>query len=211
MQLAAHAETLILAASDTSASCLSATLYYLLQTPSAMETLKAEIRGSFEKMADITYASTLEMPYLCAVIQESLRIFPPVPVGLPRLVPDGGDTVDGYYLPGGVVVYTSPIPASQSPANFHDPSAFKPERWIRPSGCCDARDASQPFSLGNRSCLGRNLAWLEIRTTVAKLVWVYDLEAVDASVDWPRMSQPLALWHKAALMVRARNRGVVLE
>jgi len=73
---------------------------------------------------------------------------------MPRASP--GETVDGYFIPKGVVVSTSSWAAVHDPKNFHEPWAFKPERWL--DGECkekDVREASQPFSLGPRACLGR--------------------------------------------------------
>lgn len=115
------------------------------------------------------------LPYLNAVIHESLRIFPPVAVPLPRVSP--GEMVDGYYIPKGVSsrtrgglglwspvglndvelqteVSTSLYAATHSAVNFHDPERFLPERWLDPNNT-DKKEASQPLSLGPRNCIGR--------------------------------------------------------
>ncbi|KAI1408849.1 benzoate 4-monooxygenase cytochrome P450 [Hypoxylon sp. FL1857] len=208
-QIAAHASDLVIAGSDTTATALAGIIYYLLQNRSSLARLTAEVRGSFERYSDITYSSTTSMQYLRAVILEGLRIYPPVPFALPRIVPEYGDTVDGHFLPGGVTVYTNPVAACLSPTNFQDPWLFKPERWLEPSN--DIGESSQPFSLGSRSCLGRALAWLELQTTLTKLIWVYDLQLVEPNLDWHGESRMISLWRKPALMVRAMNRGVEIE
>lgn len=97
--------------------------------------------------------------------------------------------------------------ASLAEENFQDPWSFKAERWIQPSER-DNLNCSQPFSLGARGCIGRNLAWLDMRTILAKLVWVYDLELMNSSLDWHEESRMHTLWRKPDLMVRAKNRGV---
>ncbi|KAI2615921.1 benzoate 4-monooxygenase cytochrome P450 [Hypoxylon sp. NC1633] len=206
-EIAAHASDLVIAGSDTTATTLSAAIYYLLRDQSVMSRLTSEIRSTFKGYTDITYTSTASLPYLRAVLLEALRIYPPVPMALPRVVPDGGDTVDGFFLPGGVTVSTNPIAASLASENFHDPWSFKPERWIKPSKS-DNLDCSQPFSLGVRGCMGRNLAWLDLRTILAKLVWVYDMESVNTSLDWHKESQMHTLWRKPDLMVRVKDRRV---
>ncbi|KAI1097171.1 benzoate 4-monooxygenase cytochrome P450, partial [Jackrogersella minutella] len=180
--IAAHASDFVIAGSDTAATTTSTAIYYLLRDQSTMSRLTAEIRSTFENYGDINYSSTSALPYLRAVILEAMRIYPPVPMALPRIVPNGGDTVDGFFLPAGVTVGTHPIAASLASENFHDPWSFKAERWIQPSERDDL-DCSQPFSLGARACLGRNLAWLSLRTIIAKLIWVYDLELVDTSLQ----------------------------
>ncbi|OTA69378.1 benzoate 4-monooxygenase cytochrome P450 [Hypoxylon sp. EC38] len=209
-QIAAHASDLVIAGSDTTATALAAIVYHLLRNPSSLAKLTAEVRGSFERYSDITYSSTTSMQYLHAVILEGLRIFPPVPFALPRIVPQGGDTVDCHFLPGGATVYTNPLATCLSSTNFQDPWLFRPERWIDLSNS-DIRDSSQPFSTGSRSCLGRALAWLELQTTLTKLIWVYDLQLIEPDLDWHGSCRMVSLWKKPALMVRAKNRGVEVE
>jgi cytochrome P450 len=102
LQIAAHASDFVLAGSETAAAALSAMTYYLLRTPEVMRKLQMEIRTSFKSYDAITSKSTLDLPYLGAVIAEGLRIYPPLPFGLPRVVPDGGDTVGGHFVPAGV-------------------------------------------------------------------------------------------------------------
>ena len=57
-------------------------------------------------------------------------------------------------LNGQTIVSANPVAAGLDPANFEDPFAFKPERWLHKTGK-DNLEASQPFSLGARGCLGR--------------------------------------------------------
>jgi cytochrome P450 len=93
---------LIIAGSETTASALAGTTYYLLRKPMVMASLVKEIRSSFEAESDINLATLGKLPYLSAVIEEGLRMAPPVPSGLPRVVPAGGEAVCGEWLPEGV-------------------------------------------------------------------------------------------------------------
>ena len=102
IQLAAHASDFVLAGSETTATALSTITYYLCRSPQVMEKLQSEIRGSFKAYEDINAASTAPLKYLHAVALEGLRMYPPLPFALPRVVPPGGDTVDGHFLPAGV-------------------------------------------------------------------------------------------------------------
>jgi len=90
------------AASETTASTLTVILRELVQHKGVLHRLTQEIRGTFEHESDMTIASTTDLPYLNAVINEGLRIGPPVVIGVPRVVPQGGDTVCDAWLPGGV-------------------------------------------------------------------------------------------------------------
>ncbi|CAJ2506367.1 Uu.00g004970.m01.CDS01 [Anthostomella pinea] len=207
LQLAAHSWDFVAAGSETTSTALSCCTYFALQNPDIMATLKAEIRGAFADPSAINDASTKTLPYLNAVCLEAMRIYPPLPIALPRLVPEGGDTVDGHYLPAGITVTTNPTAASLDPANFEEPLTFKPDRWLDSAASGKGRDileASQPFSLGARGCIGKSLGWMEMRTTLAKVIWTFDLELVDPSMDWLRDSRMQTLWMKPPLRIRAK-------
>ena len=88
-------------------------MYYLLHNPEILHKLQHEIRSSFVRYRDINSASTINLEYMHAVALEGMRIYAPLPLGLPRVVPDGGDTVDGYFLPGGVSYSVSVVPGPQ--------------------------------------------------------------------------------------------------
>lgn len=98
-ELDANASTFILAGSETTASMLSGCTYYLLRNPKIYRRLAEEIRGSFNEALDIQVSSISKLPYLNAVISESMRVYPPVPAMLPRLVPKGGALINGKYVP----------------------------------------------------------------------------------------------------------------
>jgi len=104
VQIAAHASDFVLAGSETTATALSCITYYLDRTPSALKALHEEIRGTFKSYSEINAASTVSLRYLNAVIFEGMRIYPPLPFALPRVVPEGGDSVDGHMLPAGVSI-----------------------------------------------------------------------------------------------------------
>lgn len=92
----------VFASSETIASALTAIFRELVQHPGTLHRLTNELRSTFQSKEDITIASTTHLPYLNAVINEGLRLDPPVVVTPPRVVPAGGDTVCGRYVPAGV-------------------------------------------------------------------------------------------------------------
>lgn len=67
-----------------------------------MARLQEEVRSAFSRYEEIDSASTIPLKYLKAVAQEAMRIYPPLPFALPRVVPEPGCHVDGQFLPGGV-------------------------------------------------------------------------------------------------------------
>lgn len=93
---------IVFAGSETTGSALTAITRELVQNRGVLHRLTREIRSAFEKETDITIASCGILPYLNAVINEGLRLDPPVVIGVPRLVPGSGDMVCGQWVPGGV-------------------------------------------------------------------------------------------------------------
>ena len=101
-----------IAGGETVSTFLAATTYYLCKTPIAYQKLQNEIRGRYQSYQDIDAASALQLPYLQAVIQEGLRIFPPGSQGFPRTSP--GVMIDNHWIPAGVSIITLPFPVKQS-------------------------------------------------------------------------------------------------
>ena len=118
--------------------------------------------------------------YLYACIEETLRRTAPVPSHLPRVVLSGGMNIDGHYLPEGTVVGVSAYSIHHSPIYFPDPWLFRPERWIESDSVSResinlARRAFEPYGLGTRQCIGRNLAYLQLKLTLAHVLYRYDM------------------------------------
>ena len=93
---------LVLAGSGTSAGTCTAALWYSLNNLSVLKKLEEEIRGAFPKFEDITVASASKLPYLHAVLQESLRMHTSEPVALPRQINRPGMQICGRFVAEGV-------------------------------------------------------------------------------------------------------------
>jgi len=153
-EMAAHANALVIAGSETSATVLSGLTYWLCRTPAVYQKLKDEVRQSFKSTDEITSQTATPLNYLTACINEVLRIYPPIAIGMPRVAPDGGETVAGHFVPGGTTVSVHMWSTSHNENNFKDPYTFRPERWLDPN-TTDNLDASKPFLLGPRACMGQ--------------------------------------------------------
>lgn len=99
-----NSSLLIVAGSETTATLLSGATYHLLKNPRVMEKLQREIREAFKEEKDINIAGVNNLKYLLAVLNEAMRMYPPVPTGLPRRVPGDGDVINDRWVPGGVCV-----------------------------------------------------------------------------------------------------------
>ena len=101
---------LVTAGSESSATCLTGATFYLLKNPSTLTKLIREIRTSFQEEEDITINSTAPLSYLHAVLDESLRIVPPVTGAMPRISPpDRAIMVCGKVIPPGTAIGVSSL------------------------------------------------------------------------------------------------------
>jgi cytochrome P450 len=155
-EMDANANTFMIAGSETTATTLSGTTFLLLRNPDAYAKLVHEVRSTFSTAEDITIERVNKLDYMIACLQEGLRYYPPVPTGLPRVVPGAGDTISGLFIPGGTSVYVSQHATNHSARNFSDADAYVPERWTGDEKYQDdKREVVNPFSFGPRNCLGK--------------------------------------------------------
>lgn len=146
---------------DTTGDALCFLMWELSQ-PTSMhcqrrlqEELRANPGASFDKL-----------PYLDAVVMEGLRCFPAIPMSLPRYVPAGGRTIDGFFLPGGTTVSCQAYSTGRIDTNvFPNPDAFLPDRWLEPEGDAERKRLFFAFASGGRGCIGKQYVYLQCHTT----------------------------------------------
>ncbi|KAH8430788.1 cytochrome P450 [Aspergillus melleus] len=207
--LANQAMVMLTAGAETSATALTAALWYLSLPEHAgcLQRLRAEVRAAFgTSPAEATGDATARLPYLNAVLEETMRMFPPSPVGPPRVSPVGGETVDGMFVPEGVYVAADVWTIHHDARTVGEfPDKFIPERWLD----VPVKPYTVPFSIGPRMCIGTTLAWVEMRIALAKTVLAFDweLDGDDVGGDWVDQARLKQLWKKAPLMMRFRPVG----
>lgn len=194
---------LITAGSETTATFLSSVTFHLLKNRTCLDELTREVRSAFRSAGEINADRCSELKYLNAVIEEGLRIWPPLPFGQPRESP--GAVVSGVFLPPGTVCSVDMWSVHHNPKYWTDPYSFRPERWLG-EGLGDNKVAFYPFILGPRACLGINLAYLEMRIILALLVFTYDWEMVNPDLDFWNDARTTLFWVKPAVMVRFHPR-----
>jgi len=167
----------ISAGTDTTATALTGWTYFVCTHPEVYSRLLTEVRSAVTSHDEITWDIVKGLQYLEATLNEALRLFPPSPASQQRVVPLGGATIDGYTVPAGTTVAVSPWSSTHSSLNFHEPDSFIPERWLDEDVRfkLDRLEASLPFGTGPRVCIGRNLAYMEMRLIAAHLLWNFDL------------------------------------
>ncbi|KAG7140561.1 Cytochrome monooxygenase 1 like protein [Verticillium longisporum] len=143
---------------------------------------------------------------MLAVLNESFRCYPPVTSNLVRGVPPGGQTIAGHYVPVGTLVEVQQWSANHSTDNWADPWTFRPERFLDSEEEAAAKgnkfEALQPFSVGPRNCIGRNLAYAEMRLILARVLYDFDLELAPQSEGWLETQKAYSLWNKPPLEIK---------
>ncbi|KAI1131198.1 cytochrome P450 [Nemania abortiva] len=203
--LTMNASLLIVAGSETTATLLSGATFLLLTNPETLEKLQQEVRSAFRSDEEITLTSVGNLTYMLACLNESLRRYPPVASGLPRQAPKGGAMVDGGFVPEGTIVSVYQFAVNHDETYWREPYSFAPERWMGdPKYKGDQLDAMQSFSVGPRNCLGKNLAYAEMRLILARLVYNFDMTLADDSRNWLEGQKAFNVWDKPALNVHLK-------
>ncbi|KAG9962217.1 cytochrome P450, partial [Aureobasidium melanogenum] len=138
----------------------------LPQNAHIQQRLRDEINNSQDKSFD-------QLPYLDAVVKEGLRVFPPIPMSFPRYTPDSGTTLDGYYIPGHVIVSCQPFTLHKDPEVFPLPEKFDPQRWLEEKGELERNRMFFAFSQGARGCIGKHLALAEMKILLREVYGEY--------------------------------------
>lgn len=186
------------------ATLLSGLIYCLLTNLNQYSRLNNEIRTKFRSSNELSFSSLAECKYLNACLKEALRVYPPVPIGSPRVVPAGGKLILGKWIPPDTRVSVHHYTTYHSQDNFHNADQFVPERWMAGENTeysSDRQEAFQPFGWGHRDCLGQNMAMHEIRLVLASVVLRFNLELCDESQDWLEQ-KTFTLWAKRPLLCR---------
>lgn len=105
-EIISNSGVLLVAGSETTATLLSGATYHILSNPVVLKKLQAEIRDTFQsedKITAIAVRSPGKLPYMEAVLTESLRMYPPIPASLPRMIGSMGDIIDGQFVPANVI------------------------------------------------------------------------------------------------------------
>ncbi|GIZ42927.1 hypothetical protein CKM354_000617400 [Cercospora kikuchii] len=124
-------------------------------------------------------ADVNRLPYLNCVIKETLRRYPPIPFGEPRLIKPGPELrVGGHFIPSGMTISAQHYSVHRHHTAFVDADTWIPERWEEPQESDKGRQMTRhfwPFSSGPRTCIGQHIAWAEMRLTAAMIFSTYEV------------------------------------
>ncbi|TFK47420.1 cytochrome P450 [Heliocybe sulcata] len=207
---------LIFGAQDTTSSALSRLLYMLATHPQVQEKLRAEMMearnsGSLDENGDLDYDTLMSMPWMDAVLKETLRLYPPVPFvrrtatetrRIPLWRPVHSDRpahppMESIVIPEGTTLFLGLAATNRSEDIWGlDAKEWKPERWLRPKSASSTVKEDGPrlpgiygngmltFLGGERSCVGYKFAQVEIKTILATLLSSFAFSPTGDKIVW---------------------------
>ncbi|KAE8447509.1 hypothetical protein EG329_010639 [Mollisiaceae sp. DMI_Dod_QoI] len=176
-ELTAEALTQLIAGSDTTSNTSCAILYWVTKTPGVLQKLQKELDDAIPAGVDVpTFEMVRDLKYMQKVINETLRIHSTSALGLPRIVPPGqGIEILGHHFPP-YTVLSVPSYTIHHSKEIWGPNAeeFVPDRWDNLTE--KQKNGFIPFSYGPRSCVGRNVAEMELALIIATTFRRYDFD-----------------------------------
>lgn len=196
--------TFIVAGHETVASALTWAWHLLAENPDALARLRAEV-DAVSPGGSPSYADVPRLPYAAAVMDETLRLFPPAWLVTRRA--READELAGVELAEGALVIVSPWLVHRHPSAWPDPERFDPARFLDADGArrrdLAAEPAYLPFGAGPRLCIGRDMALLEGVLVLAGLVSRVELRSVGPA---PRAMPLVTIRPEGGLPMRVRRR-----
>jgi cytochrome P450 len=183
-QLRDEVMSFLIAGHETSTDALSWVWYLLSQYPDVEHRLHSELDSVLAGRVPTTDDLPL-LPYTRMVVDESIRLYPPVWQLMRRAREE--DVIDGYRIPAGMTLFWSQYLLHRHPAFWSDPERFDPDRFLDEHVAKRDRFAYAPFGGGPRICLGSNFAMTEMLLILATIAQKYRLV-----LDPPQHLEPVA-------------------
>jgi cytochrome P450 len=195
--------TLIVAGYETSAGTLNWAWYLLAGHPQAEEALLAEARRCLPGTEDIDSDTLTAMTYTQQLLEETLRLYPPVWIFSRRATEQ--DELGGYAIEPGTDIYLSPYILHRTEKYWSRPDRFDPQRFAPAAAYKKGERPYFPFSLGPRRCLGEYFSFLEMKVHLGLLIQRFRMTLVDD--DEPELDLGINLRTRQSIFLRPQLRG----
>ena len=193
--------TIFFAGHETTANALTWTWYLLSQHPEVEAGVHAEVDQVLAGRAP-TYADLAELKYTKMVIDEAIRLYPPVYIIARQTVVE--DVIGGYRLPPGSMVTISKYVTHRHTDFWEDPERFDPERFTPERSKARAKYAYIPFGAGPRRCIGYNFATMEAQLIIAMVAQRYKLRLVPGHPVKPKAAATLQPYYGLPMTLHPR-------
>ncbi|KAJ1327028.1 cytochrome P450 family 628 [Microdochium nivale] len=174
------AQLIAVAGSDTTATSLSCLFLELAINKRVKDILRDEFTRNRSDCSQPS--SLLRLPYLQACINEVMRLYPAIPSGLQRVTPPEGLQIGDVHVPGETIITVPTYTLNRDPRFYVHPNDFIPERWTTRPELTKDPSLFVPFSIGRYSCVGKQLALMEIRSVVCRIMQRFDVTVAHEDV-----------------------------
>ncbi|KAH8591714.1 cytochrome P450 [Bisporella sp. PMI_857] len=207
------------AGADTTSVAILAVLGDIVKHPEIVPRLQAELDGAYrdlgrdENNTEITYKEAITLPFLVAVIKESMRLHPSIQYQLPRYPPEGGITIREHHIPQSVAVGISPRSMNRCTEIFGlDADRFNPSRWEfsdeKEEECIKEMSRMlTTFGMGSRVCVGQNIALVEVHKFIAQFMHKFNIRLADPEKWWITRSQWFSMQSNFNVKLELRQPG----
>ena len=201
------AASLYLGGADTTVSTIDAFFLAMSKFPAVQKKAQEEIDRVVGTSRLPTYSDREKLPYINAIVEEAQRWHPLAAMGLPHMASEE-DSINGFRIPKGALLLPAAYWFTRDPAVYHEPEAFKPERFMAPHNEPYATNVT--FGFGRRICPGRLLADSSLFLTFAQSLAVFNIKkAVDGQgteIEPEHGFMPGIIAHPAPFKVRVEPR-----
>jgi cytochrome P450 len=170
--LLGEAKNFFLAGHETTGNALSWILYLLAKNAYVLAEAKGEIRKVIGTHT-LEYHKINDLPYLDAVINEALRLYPPIWMFTRKALAQ--DTYKNYIIPEGATIQIAPYLLHRHPKYWNQPNIFYPERFLE-QRVIRHKCSFIPFGFGPRTCIGRQFAIMNIKLILAKILKNFEIQ-----------------------------------
>ncbi|GAB1205257.1 hypothetical protein APSETT445_003930 [Aspergillus pseudonomiae] len=171
LNLHGDAHLIVVAGSDTVSTTLTNVFCHLASNPA----ITKELQSRLDALPDLELHRLAQIDLLDAILNETWRFQSPNPSGLQRVTPAEGLSIGDKFIPGNVIVQVPTYTVYRDSRAFERPEEFIPERWTTRPEFVKNRSAFIPFGSGPYSCVGKRLAWMELRRVIAVILHSYDV------------------------------------
>ncbi len=193
--------TFLGAGHETTANGMSWMWMLLSQHPDVRRRLEAEVDEVLQGRRP-TFEDVERLPYTNAVLQEAMRLYPPVPVVSRVSATD--DEIDGVQIPANSVMILPSYLVQRDPAFWENPEGFDPDRFLE-SGAARPRQSFMPFGAGRRICVGQGFALIEGVLLTAMTVQRFQLDLMPGYRPVRRVAVTMRPRHGLPMALRRRT------
>lgn len=167
---------LFIAGTETNALSVEWTMAELIRNPAVMSKVRAELQEVLGAKQYPDESDINKLPYLRAVLMETMRLHPPSPLLIPHQAMAEGAEVGGFVVPKGAMVIVNLWAVMRDPASWTQPEAFLPERFVGADMDFRGKDRFEfmPFGAGRRACPGLPMATRVVMLILASLIHMFE-------------------------------------